>query len=263
MKKFSSIVEKKKQELIEKETINERNLYLDFSKKYHKKHGVSGPFDKKFKGDKKAQEEYMEGLSKAWTDHKKKKGIESKSSKDKFDFAKKKVNESKATEMAKGMIGDGGDPNYHFVTMCDDFYFEKEGEMIKYSKDMASSPLKIKTTPNFGAYTFGPFANLEESKMFAASIELDEINGPRMVKIEDRTNGEVYSKYLTCKMQPIWSEIEEEDEYESGEDDEEMEDPNSEYTYGDETEDEQDGDEFTATFDTEEEESEDEEGDEE
>ena len=65
MKKFSSIVEKKKQELHENQVINERNLYLDFAKKYHKQHGVSGPFDKKFQGDKKAQEEYMEKLGKA------------------------------------------------------------------------------------------------------------------------------------------------------------------------------------------------------
>lgn len=256
MKKFSLIVEKKKQELLENNTINERNLYLDFSKKYHKKQGVSGPFDKKFQGDKKAQEEYMEGLSKAWEEHKKKHGIKTKSSKSKFDFAKKKVNESKSLEMAKSMIGDGGDPNYHFVTMCDDYYFEKGEEMVRYSKDMASSPLKIKTTPDFGAYTFGPFANLEESKMFASSIELDEINGPRMITIEDRKNGEVYSKFLTCKMQPVWNEIEEEEEYE-GEEEEDL-DPNSEYTYGEETEDEYgDEDEY------EDEEESDEEGEEE
>jgi hypothetical protein len=240
MKKFSLIVEKKKQELKENQTVNERNLYLDFSKKYHKKNGVSGPFDKKFQGDKKAQQKYMDGLSKAWEDHKKKNGIKPKSSSSKFDFAKKKMNESKAVEMAKNMIGDGGDPNYHFVTMCDDYYFEKGEEMVRYSKDMGSSPLKIKTTPDFGAYTFGPFANIEESKMFAASIELDEINGPRMITIEDRKNGEVYSKFLTCKMQPVWNEIEEEEEHHSEEEDEEDEDPNSEYTYGEETEDDYD-----------------------
>jgi hypothetical protein len=260
MKKFSLIVEKKKQELKEAQTVNERNLYLDFSKKYHKKMGVSGPFDKKFQGDKKAQEKYMEGLSKAWEEHKKKNGIKPKSSSSKFDFAKKKMNESKALEMAKSMVGDGGDPNYHFVTMCDDFYFEKGEEMIRYSKDMASSPLKIKTTPDLGAYTFGPFANIEESKMFAASLELDEINGPRMITIEDRKNGEVYSKFLTCKMQPVWNEIEEEEEYDSEEEDEDEEDPNSEYTYGDEQEDgedhddheeDQEGDEYTATIHTE------------
>jgi hypothetical protein len=240
MKKFSLIVEKKKQELKENQTVNERNLYLDFSKKYHKKNGVSGPFDKKFQGDKKAQQKYMDGLSKAWEDHKKKNGIKPKSSSSKFDFAKKKMNESKAVEMAKNMIGDGGDPNYHFVTMCDDYYFEKGEDMVRYSKDMGSSPLKIKTTPDFGAYTFGPFANIEESKMFAASIELDEINGPRMITIEDRKNGEVYSKFLTCKMQPVWNEIEEEEEHHSEEEDEEDEDPNSEYTYGEETEDDYD-----------------------
>ena len=259
MKKFSLAVEKKKQELEESQVITERNMYLEFSKKYHKKHGVSGPFDKKFKGDRDEQEKYMDGLSKAWSEYKKEKGIKPKSSGSKFDFAKKKVNESKAHDMAKQMIGDGGDPNFHFVTMCDDFYFDKAGEMIMYSKDMMSSPLKVKTTPDLGAYTFGPFANLEESKMFAASIELDEINGPRMVTIEDRKTGEVYSRYLTCKMQPVWNEIEEEEdvEEEDHEDHEDHEDPNTQYTYGEEDEDDdededededEDGDEYTATI---------------
>jgi hypothetical protein len=237
MKKFSSIVEKKKQELAESQLVNERNLYLDFSKKYHKEHGVSGPFDKKFKGSKKAQQDYMEGLSKAWEEYKEKKGIKIKQDK-KFDF-KKKINESKALELAKQMVGDGGDPNYFFVSMCDDYYFEKEGEMVKYSSDMASAPLKIKTTPDLGSYTFGPFMNLEESKLFIDSIELDEINGPRMAKIEDRKEGEVFVKYLSCKLQPVWDEHFEDSEVTKDfEDEEEYEDPNSEYTYGDEVEDE-------------------------
>ena len=237
MKKFSLVVEKKKQELIEIQTISERNLYLDFAKKYHKEHGVSGPFDKKFKGDKNAQEDYMEELAKEWEAYKKKKGIKVKSDKSKFDFAKKKMNESKTIEMARKMIGDGGEPNYFFVTMCDDYYFEMGENFTKYSKDLNAAPVKIKTTPDFGAYTFGPFANLEESKMFASSIELDEINGPRMVMIEDRKTGEVYSKYLTCRMQPVWSEMEE--EHEEEEDEEEYEDPNSQYTYRDESEDDE------------------------
>jgi len=236
MKKFSYIVEKKKQELQETALVNERNQYLEFSKKYHKEHGVSGPFDKKFKGEKKAQEEYMEGLSMAWEEYKKKKGIKTKSQK-KFDFAKKKMNESKAYDLSKQMVGDGGDPNYHFVTMCDDYFFEKNGEMVKYSQDMSSAPLKIKTTPELGSYTFGPFMSLEESKMFAESIDLDEINGPRMVKIEDRKDGEVFCKYLSCKMQPVWDENID-DKHGNYEDEEEYEDPTSEYTYGDETEDE-------------------------
>jgi hypothetical protein len=105
---------------------------------------------------------------------------------------------------------------------------------------MMAAPLKIKTTPTLGAYTFGPFMNIEESKMFAASIELDEINGPRMVTIEDRKTGEVFTKYLACKLQPVWDEHEEEN-FESieDEDEDEFEDPNSEYTYGEETEDEE------------------------
>jgi hypothetical protein len=89
MKKFSLIIEKKRQDLKETELVTERNQYLDFSKKYNKEHGVSGPFDKKFKGDEKAQEKYMQGLSKAWDEYKEKKGIKLKSDKKDFDFKKK------------------------------------------------------------------------------------------------------------------------------------------------------------------------------
>lgn len=236
MKKFSSVVEGKKQEIKDFELINERNLYLEFSKKYNKKHGVSGPFDKKFKGDKKAQEKYMEELGKSWAEHKKEKGIKNKPFK-KFEG---KVNESKADDMAKQMIGDGGEPNYHFVTMSDDYLYENNGEETKYSKDPISAPLKIKTTHDMGNYTFGPFMNLSESKMFAESLELDEINGPRMVIISDRKEGEVYSKFLTCRMQPVWDEhiTDNSSDEESEDDQDEEEDGNSEYTYGEENEEE-------------------------
>jgi len=60
MKKYSLIVEKKRNEISEDALLNESNLYLDFSKKYNKEHGVSGPFDKKFKGDKAAQKKDMD-----------------------------------------------------------------------------------------------------------------------------------------------------------------------------------------------------------
>jgi hypothetical protein len=236
MKKFSTVIEQKKREIESSNLLNERNLYLEFSKKYHKKHGVSGPFDKKFKGDKKKQEKYMEELGKAWSDHKDKKGITNKNKGKNFDF-KNKMNESKADDLSSQMINDGGDPNYHFVTMSDDYYFEKNGEMEKYSKDVSSSPLKIKTTPDMGKYVFGPFMNLEESKLFAESIELDEINGPRMVFIQDRKNGDVYSRFLSCKLQPVWNEHVE-GSSESADQEEYEEDPSTEYTYGDEQEDE-------------------------
>lgn len=235
MKKFSAIIEKTRQEIKNTELVNERNQYLDFSKKYNKEQGVSGPFDKKFKGNEKSQEKYMQGLSVAWEKYKEKKGIKLKS--DKKDFAfKKKMNESKSSEMAKQMIGDGGEPNYHFVSMCDDYMFEKDNSMIKYSKDSMSAPLKIKTTPDFGIYTFGPFMNMEESKMFAESIELDEINGPRMVHIEDRKNGEVFSKFLSCKLQPVWDEHYEQHINNDEDEDEDEDDVEIEYTYGDEDE---------------------------
>jgi hypothetical protein len=60
-----------------------------------------------------------------------------------------------------------------------------------------------------------------------------------MVTIQDRKNGEVFSKFLSCKLQPVWDEHIEEhvDSMEDDEDeDEEQEDPNMEYTYGDEDE---------------------------
>jgi hypothetical protein len=236
MKKFSLILEERKKEIKETELIQERNLYLEFSKRYNKEHGVSGPFDKKFKGDKKAQSDYMEGLGMAWDEYKKKKGIKNKPKK-KYES---KIYENKASEMSSQMIGDGGDPNYHFVSMCDDYIFEKDGKLIRYSENIESSPLKIKTTNDFGSYTFGPFLNLEESKMFAESLELDELNGPRMVTISDRKNGEVFSKYLTCKLQPVWDESssEKNSSENHGNDEDNEEDSNSEYTYRDENEEE-------------------------
>jgi len=240
-KKFTSVVKEKRNELNERLALKEGNAYLDFSKKYHKEQGVSGPFDKKFKGDKKAQKEYMQGLSDAWEKHKEEKGLNKKKSDKKFDF-KNKVNEGKALEMSLEMIKDGGDPNYHFVTMCDDYKFEHNGEMVKYSENMEAAPLKIKTTPDLGKYVFGPFLNLEESKLFASSIELDEINGPRMVTIEDRKEGKVYCKALTCKLQPVWDEHVDDmkpeagEETSYGEEAEEYESPTGEYTYSNEDE---------------------------
>lgn len=82
MKKVSQIQESikiEKQNVISK--LDETNKYLSFAKKYYKKHGVSGPFDEKFKEDKKAQEKFMEDLGKEWSAYKEKHGIVSKTSK--------------------------------------------------------------------------------------------------------------------------------------------------------------------------------------
>jgi len=82
MKKVSQIQEGLKTERESAITkIDETNKYLTFAKKYYKKSGVSGPFDEKFKGDKKAQEKFMEELGKAWKEHKKKEGIKTSSNK--------------------------------------------------------------------------------------------------------------------------------------------------------------------------------------
>jgi hypothetical protein len=79
MKKVSQIQENLR---IERESaiskINETNKYLTFAKNYYKKHGVSGPFDEKFKGNKKEQEKFMEELGKAWSDYKKEHDIKTK-----------------------------------------------------------------------------------------------------------------------------------------------------------------------------------------
>ena len=212
-KKFSTAVKESREKLAEQEIIQERNKYLEFSKKYHKEQGVSGPFDKKFGGDKKKQEKYMEELAASWEKYKKSHGIKNKRNK-KFDWVKEGVMEStqKASELASSMIGDGGDPNYFFVTVSDDYYFMKENKKTKYSEAFRDAPLMIKTTPIFGAVTFGPFMNMEESKAFSNSVELDELNGPRMVKIEDRKTGLVFEKALTCVLQPTWFEETKEEE---------------------------------------------------
>lgn len=62
----------------ESERLDEANKYIEFSKKFNKQEGVSGPFDAKFKNDPKAKKEYMSKLSKAWADYKKKHGTVSK-----------------------------------------------------------------------------------------------------------------------------------------------------------------------------------------
>jgi hypothetical protein len=82
MKKVSQIQESikiEKQNVISK--IDETNKYLTFAKKYYKKHGVSGPFDEKFREDKKAQEKFMEELGKEWSSYKEKHGIVTKNTK--------------------------------------------------------------------------------------------------------------------------------------------------------------------------------------
>ncbi len=82
MKKVSQIQESIKIEKLKTiSKIDETNKYLTFAKKYYKKHGVSGPFDEKFREDKKAQEKFMEDLGKEWSGYKEKHGIVTKSSK--------------------------------------------------------------------------------------------------------------------------------------------------------------------------------------
>jgi hypothetical protein len=48
--------------------MDEANAYLEFSKKFFKEQGVSGPFDKK------APKDLMKKLSEAWKKEKEKKG---------------------------------------------------------------------------------------------------------------------------------------------------------------------------------------------
>lgn len=79
MRKISQIQESikiERQNVISK--IDETNKYLTFAKRYYKKHGVSGPFDEKFKQNKKSQEKFMEELGKEWSSYKEKHGIVTK-----------------------------------------------------------------------------------------------------------------------------------------------------------------------------------------
>lgn len=76
MKKVSQIQENLKVQNAQTiSKMDEANKYLTFAKKYYKKHGVSGPFDAKFKGDKKEQEKFMGELGKEWADYKEKHNI--------------------------------------------------------------------------------------------------------------------------------------------------------------------------------------------
>jgi hypothetical protein len=73
MKKVSQIQESLKvQKAATMSKVEEANKYLNFAKAYYKKQGVSGPFDEKFKGDKKAQKKFMQELGNAWEAHKEK-----------------------------------------------------------------------------------------------------------------------------------------------------------------------------------------------
>jgi len=63
-----------------------------------------------------------------------------------------------------------------------------------------------------------------------------------MVTIEDRKEGKVYCKALTCKLQPVWDEHVDDmkpeagEETSYGEEAEEYESPTGEYTYSNEDE---------------------------
>ena len=67
----------------EESRLEESSKYLEFSKKYNKEHEVTGPFDAKFKKNKKAQKKYMADMGKAWEEYKNKKGLVSKKSNEK------------------------------------------------------------------------------------------------------------------------------------------------------------------------------------
>jgi len=76
MKKLSLLEsEVRDAQRIEAVRMDESMKYMEFCKKFSKEEGVSGPFDAKFKKDKKAMKAYMSKLSKAWADYKKEEGI--------------------------------------------------------------------------------------------------------------------------------------------------------------------------------------------
>lgn len=73
---------KKNLELIEKienyntgidAILDEAEEYMEFAEEYNRKNNISGPFDDRFKNNKKAQQKYLKELGKAWNSYRREK----------------------------------------------------------------------------------------------------------------------------------------------------------------------------------------------
>lgn len=229
MKKYTQIIKEKKEQIKQEKLLENKKSFLRFLEKFHNRNDIIYPYDEEFEDNKTLKNIYVNALFEEWKKYKLLKKYKKI----------KNVNESKNSDKIKNMIGDGGKPNYFFVTISDDYYFEKNDKKLKYSDNIENAPVEIKTTNNMGSYTFGPFLNFKEAKLFSETIDLSEINGPRMVKISDRRFGELYSRFLVYKLKPVWIEdfITKNIEYDDDEENEyQNKNLNTEYTYRDEEE---------------------------
>ena len=50
--------------------LDEAEEYMEFAEGYNKKNNITGPFDDRFKNNKKAQQKYLKELGKAWNSYK-------------------------------------------------------------------------------------------------------------------------------------------------------------------------------------------------
>lgn len=114
--------------------------------------------------------------------------------------------DKEAAEKAKQMVGDGGEPNYFFVTTSNDyqFYDKVENEITYYFNDPKKAPVKIED--HIETETFGPFETFKEAMKKADKIDLSESVGPRRIIIEDRKSGTIYERAMEAKVTIVWSE---------------------------------------------------------
>lgn len=50
--------------------LDEAEEYMEFAEEYNRKNNITGPFDDRFRNNKKAQQKYLKELGKAWNSYK-------------------------------------------------------------------------------------------------------------------------------------------------------------------------------------------------
>jgi hypothetical protein len=53
--------------------LDEAEEYMEFAEEYNRKNNITGPFDDRFRNNKKAQQKYLKELGKAWNSYKREK----------------------------------------------------------------------------------------------------------------------------------------------------------------------------------------------
>lgn len=112
--------------------------------------------------------------------------------------------DAEAAELAKNMVGDGGEPNMYFVTVSNDFMVKDGTDLNWYSEIYKTSP--VEGEKFIETETFGPFDKSKDALKTAEEVGLSETTGPRYVMIEDRKTGVIYERFLTAEKRTVWSE---------------------------------------------------------